>query len=150
MHRLTQAILRDRLTPGQADATRALVGRVLAASNPGDAGDPVAWPGWARLLPHLPAIDPGASDDPGVRNLAVYASWYLLMRGDFPGGHDLASDLHRQWRHRLGEDDRHVLLAANSLAESYRHMDRYAEARRLHEDILARRRQYSAKTTPPP
>ena len=34
MHRLTQAILRDRLAPGQADAIRALAGTILTATIP--------------------------------------------------------------------------------------------------------------------
>ena len=36
MHRLTQAILRDRLTPEQAAATRACTEAILAAADPGD------------------------------------------------------------------------------------------------------------------
>ena len=38
MHRLTQAILRDRLTASQAAATRACAEAILAAADPGDAG----------------------------------------------------------------------------------------------------------------
>jgi hypothetical protein len=48
MHRLTQAILRDRLTPAQAAATRKYAEALLAASNPGDPPNPVTWPRWAR------------------------------------------------------------------------------------------------------
>ncbi len=36
MHRLTQAILRDRLSPSQTAATRACCEAILAASDPGD------------------------------------------------------------------------------------------------------------------
>ena len=44
MHRLTQAILRDRLTPAQAAAARARTEAILAASDPGDQDDPATWP----------------------------------------------------------------------------------------------------------
>ena len=44
MHRLTQAILRDRLTPDQAAATRTRTEAILAASNPGDPANPATWP----------------------------------------------------------------------------------------------------------
>ena len=44
MHRLTQAILRDRLTPAQAAATRKYAEALLAASNPGDMPNPATWP----------------------------------------------------------------------------------------------------------
>ena len=53
MHKLTQAILRDRLTPTEAAATRARSEAILAANDPGDPSDPVTWPQWARLMPHL-------------------------------------------------------------------------------------------------
>ena len=51
MHRLTQAILRDRLTPDQASATRKSAEAMLAANNPGEPGNPATWPRWARLMP---------------------------------------------------------------------------------------------------
>ena len=44
MHRLTQAILRDRLTPAQAAAARTCTEAMLAASNPGDPANPATWP----------------------------------------------------------------------------------------------------------
>ena len=64
MHRLTQAILRDRLTPAQAAATRARAEAILAASDPGDPPNPVTWPRWAQLMPHLLAADLAATDSP--------------------------------------------------------------------------------------
>jgi hypothetical protein len=84
MHRLTQAILRDRLPPERADVTRALAEKILTASNPGDPADPAAWPGWAQLLPHILAIDPATSTNADLRDLGCHASYYLLMRGDTP------------------------------------------------------------------
>jgi hypothetical protein len=140
MHRLTQAILRDRLPPERAATIRALAGTILATSDPGDTDDPGNWPGWAQLLPHILAIAPEASSDPAVRSLACDASWYLLRRGDTRSSHDLAQRMYEQWRLQLGGDDHHTLSAANNLAESFRHMGRYAEARHLNEDILARSR----------
>ena len=65
MHRLTQAILRDRLTAEQAAATRACAEAVLAAADPGDPYDPVSWPRWAQLMPHLLAADLAATGQPG-------------------------------------------------------------------------------------
>ena len=70
MHRLTQAILRDRLTPAGAAATRKCTEAILAASNPGDPPNPVTWPRWARLMPHVLAADLAATDSPALRELA--------------------------------------------------------------------------------
>jgi tetratricopeptide (TPR) repeat protein len=140
LHRLTQAIVRDRLAPERATAFRALAEQVLACADPGDQEDPVSWPGWARLLPHILAADHEMSRNPEFRSLVCQASWYLLMSGDTRGGHDLAERLHRRWKQQLGRDDYHTLWAANSLAVSYQIMGRFAEARRLNTDTLARRR----------
>src|SRR6516164_3908696 len=51
MHRLTQAILRERLSPAHAAAARKYAEALLAASNPGDPPNPATWPDWARLTP---------------------------------------------------------------------------------------------------
>jgi hypothetical protein len=75
MHRLTQAILRDRLTPGQAAATRDRIEVILAACDPGDPDHPASWPAWARLMPHLLAAGPAGTGSPGLRQLACHACW---------------------------------------------------------------------------
>jgi hypothetical protein len=98
MHRLTQAILRGLLPPGLSAATRALAERVLTASDPGDPDDPATWPGWARLLPHILAIEPASTTNPDLRDLACNAAWYLLVRADARGAHDLADHLYQQWQ----------------------------------------------------
>jgi hypothetical protein len=140
LHRLTQAIVRDHLTPAQAAATQASAEAILAACNPGAADDPAAWPSWAQLMPHLLATDPAAITNPGLRDQVNDAIWYLLMRGDADLAHDLADRLYQQWRTKLGGDDPAILRAATSVAEALRSMGRYAEARELDEDVLARRR----------
>ena len=139
MHRLTQAIVRDCLVPERAMAIRALAEQILASVDPGDPEDPVSWPGWAQVLPHILTIDHRMSRDPDLRSLACTASWYLLMRGDTRGGHDLAGRLHRLWERQLGTDDHHTLWAANSLAVSFQIMGRFPESRQLNTDTLARR-----------
>jgi hypothetical protein len=140
LHRLTQAIVRDRLSPAQAAATRASAEAILAAYDPGSAEDPAAWPQWARLMPHLLAADPAATTSPGLRDKANSAAWYLLMRGDTRLGHDLADRLYQQWRSQLGGDDPATLRAATSIALALRQLGRYAAARDLDQDTLDRHR----------
>jgi hypothetical protein len=139
MHRLTQAILRDRLTPDQAAATRERSEGVLAASDPANPANPVTWPQWAQLMPHLLASELAAADNPNLRWMACNACWYLLARGDTRTGHDLASDLHQHWRERLGEDHEHTLATVTYLGWALWSMGRYAEARDLDQDTLERR-----------
>jgi hypothetical protein len=148
MHRLTQAILRDRLTPGQAAAARARAEAILAASNPGDPPNPATWPRWAQLMPHLLAADLAATDDPGLRWLACDACWYLLARGDTRTGHDLASPVYQQWNDRLGGDDPHTLSIVHYLAWALQEMGRHADARDLDEDSLARERRLRGEDHP--
>jgi len=140
MHRLTQAILRERLTPDQAAATRNHAEALLAASDPGDPPNPVTWPQWAALTPHVLAADLAATDNPALRELARYTCWYLIERGDPRTAHELANGLHRQWRDRLGEDHEHTLIAAHYLAWTLLEMGRHAESRDLNHDTLDRRR----------
>jgi hypothetical protein len=140
MHRLTQAIIRGSLPPDRAAAARGLAEAVLAASDPGDPYMPDSWPGWARLLPHLLALDPVVMSTTELRNVAGSAAWYLVRRGDARTGRDLAGRLYRQWRDQLGPDDSDTLRIANALAYALREMGRFHEARDLGQDILTRRR----------
>ena len=141
MHRLTQAILRDRLTPQQAATTRACAEAILAAANPRHQTSPDTWPRWAQLMPHLLTADPAATDNQGLRWMACDACGYLLARGDTRTARDFAASLRRHWRARLGADDENTQEAALYLAWALRDMGRYAEARELDEDTLAHRRQ---------
>ena len=148
MHRLTQAILRERLTPAQAAATREYAEALLAASDPGDPPNPVTWPPWARLTPHVLAADLAATDSPALRQTAGDTCWYLIERGDTRTAHDLVAGLRQQWRDRLGEDHQHTLTAAHYLAWTLLEMGRYAESRGLNQDTLARRRRVLGQDHP--
>ena len=140
MHKLTQAVLRDRLTSAEAAATRARTEAILAANDPGDPDEPVSWPQWARLMPHLLAADLAATDSPGLRQLTCSACSYLISRGDARTCHDLASGLRQQWRDRRGDDHEQVLVMTRYLGWALSRMGRYAEARNLHRDTLDRHR----------
>ena len=148
MHRLTQAILRDRLTPEQAAATRKRTEAILAASSPGDPPNPATWPRWARLMPHLMAAKLAATDSPGLRQLTCDACWYLLARGDSPTVYGLASDLRQQWRARFGDDHEDVLEITRYLAWTLTVMGQYAESRALDQDTLARKRRILGEDHP--
>ena len=140
MHRLTQAILRDRLPPEQATAIRERGEAILAANNPGHPDNPVTWPRWAQLMPHLLAADLATTANEDLRWMVSSACYYLVARGDIRTGYDLACDLRQHWRAQLGDDHEHVLTAATQAAWALRTMGRHAEARDLDQDTLDRRR----------
>jgi tetratricopeptide (TPR) repeat protein len=148
LHRLTQAILRDRLPVEQAAATRACAEAVLAAADPGDPGNPVTWPRWAQLMPHLRAADLAVTGSAGLRGMACNACWYLLARGDTRTAYDLATGLRQHWPGRLGDDHEHTRASASYLAWALSAMGRYAEARELYEDTLARERRVLGEDHP--
>ncbi|MGQ0774073.1 MAG: FxSxx-COOH system tetratricopeptide repeat protein [Pseudonocardiales bacterium] len=138
LHRLTQTVLRDQLTAEDTAVYRAYAQALLVAADPGDERDPACWPGWARILPHLLAIDPATSSRPDLWDLACRAAWYLGDRGESHPARNLAEHLHRQWSERLGPDDRHTLRAAYILVRLLLNVGPYSQARPLGEDTLAR------------
>ena len=148
LHRLTQAILRDRLSAARFAATRECCEAVLAASDPRSPDDPATWQKWAQLMPHLLAADLAATDNSDLRQMACNACLYLLRRGDTHTAYGLASDLIRHWRARLGEDHGHTLVLAYCFAWALRNMACYTEARDLDQDTLDRRRRVLGEDHP--
>lgn len=145
MHRLTQAIIRD-LHGSTAPALDLAQATVLA--NVPDSTLSTTWRAWARVLPHLTALDPAASASEQLRSAAATAVLYLVDRGDVTGARAMASELFEAWRERLGEDDRVTLRVGNWLARSLAMMGQYADAQFLNEYILDRRRAVYGKDDP--
>jgi tetratricopeptide (TPR) repeat protein len=140
LHRLTQAVLRDQREPGELGEDLERARRVIAHAAPDDGSDPVHWPGWARLLPHLLALKPEDAGTEELRDTACRALWYLLRRAEHGTAIPLARAWHRHWQETLGPDAHHVMSAAHLLADGYRALGRYEDARRLDEETLARNR----------
>ncbi|HUN30787.1 MAG TPA: FxSxx-COOH system tetratricopeptide repeat protein [Trebonia sp.] len=140
MHRLTQAILRTSIPAADAAAALAQAERVITASNPGDNDRPATWPAWARLLPHIIALNPAATTDDGLRETAADAAWYLLRGGHHAQARDLAARLRDGWTDRPGPDHPQTLRIATTLAVALRRLGQGDQARQLNEDTLDRSR----------
>lgn len=140
LHRLTQAIVRDTQPPQQRTDNTTTVEALLAGMNPGDPKDPVSWPGWAQLLPHLRAVDLAGTDNHALRDRGGRAIWYLLGCGDASTAHQLAQQLHQAWTSHLGPDDPHTLQVANLLAIAWQNMGHYQQACDLGQDVFDRSR----------
>lgn len=138
LHRLTQAVLRERRIAEDRDRDRQRVERLLANARPaGDSNDPKSWPAWAVLLPHVLALEP-AEAGPELRETALNGLWYLLMRGDYGTALPRATHVHQRWAARLGEDHRDTLMVAAAAAMAHQYAGQYAKARALNEETLAR------------
>ena len=137
-HRLTQAIIRDQLPARARKAAHDQAATILVTNAPGDQRLPGTWPGWAQVLPHVLALDPATSDSHGLRNLGVAAAWYLYHRGDVRAMQPPAQRMYDHWRSRYGASHPQVLHAARALAAAWYGVERYAKAREIDADILAR------------
>jgi hypothetical protein len=143
LHRLLAAILRTQ--PNQQSDLPRLVVRLLCAAVPADPWDnPLAWPAWRQLLPHvLVATEPyrnltGIEED--LAWLLNCAGEYLQIRGE-PGLarplFERARDLRRSL---LGDDHPDTLATADRLSFDLWLLGQYERARRLSEDTLVRMR----------
>jgi TIR domain-containing protein/tetratricopeptide repeat protein len=146
LHRLTQAVLRDHTADHQA-AYHEVVSAVLAAAAPPDSDDPVNWPEWSRLVPHVLAVAP-ENAPASFRPLACGAARYLLVSGQAKAALTLTTRLHETWTAALGPDDADTLTAAQHLAHATHDTGDYATALEIHQDTLARRRRVLTEDHP--
>ena len=99
-------------------------------------------------MPHLLAADLAATGSPDLRWMACNACWYLLARGDTRTAHDLASACASTGATGSAMTTSTRWAIAHYLAWALRDMGRYAEARDLDEDTLARRRRVLGEDHP--
>ena len=139
LHRLTQAVVADLLDPAERQTLKVTVEAMLGAAAPDDVGGRlVFWPLWARLLPHLLAVDLDTTENSELRRAALHATGYLESRGEFGAYHRLATRLHCAWADRLGADHPHTLRIATFVALTYAERGQYERARTEQQDILTR------------
>ncbi|MFD4507799.1 FxSxx-COOH system tetratricopeptide repeat protein [Streptomyces sp. NPDC058457] len=140
LHRLTQTVLRDQLTHDQRRQAGVHAEALLTAASPGDVSEPLAWPAWRVLLPHLLAVDPALITTKAGRDAVRNACWYMLDRGQARTARDRLQQLHRTWIRQLGPDHEGTLWTVYCLARAYGETQDYERARALDEDTLRRRR----------
>lgn len=147
VHRLVAAVIRTQQPPNHAAATAAIVRELVAADQP-DASpeDPVSWPRWSQLLPHIlnaPAFDPNqlASNlDEETRHLLINAGRVLNRRGDPKTASALHAAVHTSLRNAIGDDHPDTLSAADHLAHDLRALGEIEGALEIDEHVLERRR----------
>jgi tetratricopeptide (TPR) repeat protein len=136
LHRLTQAVTRDQLPEEMQEAVLARSRAILAANSPGDPEHPADWSRWAKMVPHLLAVDSSASTDSTLRDLICGAAWYLIERGDSEASARLATGAIERWTAEQPKDIPHLVWAMRALARAYRYKGRYREARDLYDRAL--------------
>ena len=143
MHRLTQAVIRDTPAPtgDRTAVSRATVDALLVAGKPDDDGsNPMWWPRWGQLLPHVLAAKPATTTNRDLMHLAAHGLWHVSERGDHRTALALIEDLRATWRQRLGDDHEMTIVAAVMVVGVYDATGRYQEALQLAQDTLERSR----------
>src|SRR5262249_32290546 len=83
VHRLTQRIIRDGLSPEEQRDNRERLWRILAAAKRGEPEERTNWPIYEELRSHLEASGVLDSDAVEVRQMLVAMVRYLRHRGDY-------------------------------------------------------------------
>jgi hypothetical protein len=148
LHRMTQAVLMDQLTPKERERLTVEAERLLVQAAPDSSDDPGEWPTWSRLLPHILAMNPVQTDHTELRELATDAVRYLLNRGEAEPGRMLAESLVDNWHARYGERDTIALNAAYHLARALRELGEHEDALDLSEGVLELYRDLEGETAP--
>jgi tetratricopeptide (TPR) repeat protein len=141
VHRLVQAVVRERLDPNQRRqwATAAL--RLVRAAFPTEPADPAAWPAAARLLPHALAVTDHAMtlgiDPETTAWLLAEAGVYVFVRADYPQARELHERALVMREACLGADHPDTATSLSNLARVLYEQGDLDGARTLYERALA-------------
>lgn len=138
VHRLTQDIVRSRLSPTDQDDRRREIHSVLAEADRGNPDNLENREAYEAIRPHLEPSGALISDRPETRQLVIDMTRYLYMRGDFKGCRELAEGTLEQWLPRFGPDDVWVLRLKRTLALVLREQGHEGAAYDMNADSLER------------
>ncbi|MET7880440.1 FxSxx-COOH system tetratricopeptide repeat protein [Micromonospora profundi] len=148
VHRLLQAVVRDRMTGDEKTEARHQAHLVLAASRPrGDVDDPTTWPRLRMLWPHLQVSEALTCPDESVCELLIDRVRYLWQRGGLVQADTISRRVDDIWSARLRDSPdeagalaRHLLHLRFNRANILRSLGRFDEARNLDEAVLEEQR----------
>lgn len=161
VHRLLQAVVRDRLTLEELDSVRKDAHRVLAAARPtieGAVDDPGKWPVYEQIWPHLEPTDLIHSTEPRPWEVLADRVRFLWQRGDLANGRAFAEEVDQVWEERLTHADADdgdtrplrllQLRLRYNLANILRSEGSFRAARGLDEAILTERLELNGEHDP--
>jgi len=151
LHRLVQAVLRDRLTDEQRDAYRRSVHEILAAYNPGDPTDnpDESWSRHEDIAPHVLPPAPSMGPPPTSARWCFDQTRYRYVTGDYVSSRELGELAYDRWREVLA-DRRADPGGRPVLGNALRSSGRPEEARALNEETYARARRRLVRSTSTP
>ncbi|MFD4976086.1 FxSxx-COOH system tetratricopeptide repeat protein [Streptomyces sp. NPDC058424] len=145
MHRLVQAVLINRMSPGEQKRMRDGAHTLLAAADPKGPNQSANWPRYAELYGHVIASGAVESDQPWVRQLVRNIARYLWYWGDHKVAREFTEQVWETWQQLFGEEDQQTRLMGWWLGFLYLKVGRYDDASR----IAAQLKDVYARTAPP-
>ncbi|MEV6984427.1 FxSxx-COOH system tetratricopeptide repeat protein [Sphaerisporangium sp. NPDC051017] len=138
VHRLIQAVVRDRMNAEQEEVTVHAVHRILVAGRPrvGDTDDPGNWPRYDEIWPHLAPSRAQDCDEEETRKLLIDRVRYLWKRGELNQSLQLGNRLEDAWNVKLGRGDRQTVHLRFHIANTLRSLGRYREAHVVDTEVL--------------
>ncbi|HYQ62888.1 FxSxx-COOH system tetratricopeptide repeat protein [Actinophytocola sp.] len=135
LHRLVQAVLRDKLDPSQWDNMRHTVHLMLVNGDPGDPENSANWPVYADLLPHAINSRAVESEDNWVRTLVTNLVRYLIAAGDYKGALSLAESAWEEWKKTLGETDVNTLVMGRHVGNALFRVGRTEDSSKVNKRV---------------
>ena len=153
VHRLVQAVIRESMDAGDADAWLATAIRLLRARFPGEALDrPELWPLCARLLPHAQAVERvavGERVEPeALAGLLGRVAVYLRARGEPERAEPLCVRALAIRERLLGAEHPDTAAARNDLAVVLGEQGEHDAAEPLFREALAVRERVLGRDHP--
>ena len=138
VHRLVQAILREKLEPEQLAEARANVHEILAqAAKLSEPDDHSTWSRHMEIRPHVIPSDLIRSDNPDAPQVVLDQIRFLYASGDYEGSRSLGERALVAWS-GFPDDHEHTLLATRHLANTLRALGEYERAYELDQRVLDR------------
>jgi len=138
VHRLLQAVIRNRMPPDVRERVTATAVAVLAASYPGNPNEPARWDDYARLAPHILANGRLGDHHQDFRHLLLRTITYLSDTGHPEMTRSIAQELLDRWQRVLGPNHPDTLTAAAALTAALVWMGEHAQAKAVGEDAHRR------------
>jgi tetratricopeptide (TPR) repeat protein len=146
VHRLVQAVVRDRMSTEELAAARADVHRVLVATQPdGEVDDPKTRSRYRLIWLHLTPSMAMYSTEESVRQLLIDRVRYLRQRGDTERGRRRATEIESAWEEMLaaapeqadaGSLRKQLYRLRFNMANIVRDLADFKESRALDEAVL--------------
>ncbi|GIJ57375.1 FxSxx-COOH system tetratricopeptide repeat protein [Virgisporangium aurantiacum] len=157
VHRVLQHVVRSRMNDEELEEIRHQVHLVLARFRPeGEVEDPVTWPKFRMLWPHLEPSEAVNCVAEPVRQLLIERVRYVWNGGSIQQARQLTERIERIWTERDAKvkvDNpkvlrRQLLQLRFNLANLMRDEAQFEDALRLDEDVHAEQRELLGETHP--